>query len=72
MFYFLFNVSISDYASIEVPANDQYTIDVTVTGLQPITTYVFRVCAASLYNEQRQWGNYTAYIEQVTLPGRKY
>ena len=59
--------SSSEYGSLNVPGNGQATITATITGLRPITGYLIRVCGATLHNGQRQWGNCTDFLEQVTL-----
>ena len=51
--------------------NDQYTIEAIVVGLSPISSYQFRVTAATLHNGQHQFGDFTDYIEQMTSPSGK-
>ncbi|XP_033643360.1 Down syndrome cell adhesion molecule-like protein 1 homolog [Asterias rubens] len=58
----------NDYSSVQVLGNDQYTIEAIVVGLSPISSYQFRVTAATLHNGQHQFGDFTDYIEQMTSP----
>ncbi|XP_038046888.1 protein sidekick-1-like [Patiria miniata] len=56
------------YSMVQQPGNDQYTIEVTVANLKPMTSFQFRVTAATLHNGQQQFGDYTEYVEQTTSP----
>ncbi len=61
----------NDYSSVQTLGNDQYTKEAVVTDLHPITSYQFRVTAATLHNGEHQFGNFTDYIEQATSPSGK-
>ncbi|XP_071509422.1 contactin-2-like [Diadema antillarum] len=56
----------NDYRMQHIPGSGQATVNTAVGGLRPNTVYMLRVCAATLHNGERQWGNCTDYVEQKT------
>ncbi|XP_022107057.1 protein sidekick-1-like [Acanthaster planci] len=56
------------YSTVHIPGDNQYTIEAVIGNLKPVTSYQFRVRAATSYNGQQQFGDYTEYVEQTTSP----
>ena len=59
------------YSTVSRPGNNQFTIEVIVSNLKPVTSYQFRVAAATAHNGQQQFGDYTEYVEQTTSSSGK-
>ncbi|XP_019613992.1 PREDICTED: protein sidekick-2-like [Branchiostoma belcheri] len=59
-----------DFDSIEVVSSSPTTTQLVV-NLWPLTFYNFRVRAATVWNGERLWGNYSSFLQVQTNPGGK-
>ncbi|KAI8491534.1 hypothetical protein Bbelb_307340, partial [Branchiostoma belcheri] len=57
-----------DFDSIEVVSSTPTTTQLVV-NLWPLTFYNFRVRAATVWNGERLWGNYSSFLQVQTNPG---